>query len=99
MLQDKMLLDPAISMVLFNEYIPLQRREPKLLAADRKLDTLSKAVQSLHVDRTAPEKPIDSAEAPVKAEPAQPAASTGNQGGLFLRSAPSEALEDDWVIA
>jgi hypothetical protein len=78
-------------MVLFNEYIPLQRREPK--PADKVVDSLSKSMNSLAVSPESEPSGIF-----LKSEPA-PKQNVAKQEGVFLRSVSPDAVADDWVIA
>lgn len=90
MLQEKMILDPVISMVLFNEYIPLQRREPKPAS---EADSLNKSMQKLSVKAEKPSGVFIKSELPVEINEKR----TVKQEGLFLRSISPESVGDDWV--
>lgn len=98
MLHEKMMLDPAISIVLFNEYIPLQRRDPKGSEA-AKVEKLTQEVKSMFI--STPAKPASSTSGLfIKSEPApkNEMKETAPGSGVFLRST-SPSADEDWVIA
>ena len=96
MLQEKMMMDPVISLILFNEYIPLKsparRHESSSSAVCEKMG-------GLFLGKCEDEKEIcgDSvflrSELPPPAEANKPTLT----GGIFIRSA--DEATDDWVIA
>lgn len=102
MLHEKMMMDPAISLVLFNEYIPLQ--QPKKHNETRKEEVaekkLCKEMGGLFLGKLEEEekpKKIDNETVSdenglfIRSEP-------DTTGGLFIRSEDS-SVTDDWVIA
>lgn len=97
MLHEKMMLDPAISIVLFNEYIPLQRRTPKE-GESGKVEKLTEEVKGMFL--STPAKPETATSGLfIKSEPApkNEMKETAPGSGVFLRS--TSPADEDWVIA
>ena len=111
MLQDKMMMDPVISMILFNEYIPLRAgntvsRVSSASAVCEKMgglflgkceDEAKEKENSSNSANTASAGMFIRSELPPPAEANKPTVT----GGIFIRSTDeAEAdLADDWVIA
>jgi hypothetical protein len=104
--EKKLLLDPAISMVLFNGYIPLRRPEAAKGASEppNACAELSKRLDGLFLgaERETPPKEPDGLFLRSEGLPVP----VSKEIGLFIRSgdeAPkleqTKALEEDWVIA
>ena len=99
MLHAKMMIDPVISLILFNEYIPLQQpkeKEKKNCEAEGD-DNICKEMGGLFLGKLEDnsEKKIE----PIKEETGLFIRSEpDSSGGLFIRSEDSSAT-DGWVIA
>lgn len=107
MLHDKMMMDPAISMVLFNDYIPLRRPE-QTNESSQDVTGLTRQVGGLFLGKCpAEERKSDGLF--IRSEMA-----TTAQNGMFLRSgttvstaspagktaaSPKCSTSDEWVIA
>ena len=104
MLNEKMILDPIVSMVLFNEYIPLgvRRDEPEEAKA---VSSLSADMANLAVTPPA-EAAVQTKGLFIRSElpptPMQP--NKESHGGLFIRTgevpkSKAPSVDDDWVLA
>ena len=98
MLHAKMMMDPVISLILFNEYIPLQQPKEKKKNCETEVEeNICEEMGGLFLGKLGDdsEKNVepDKEEAGlfIRSEP-------DNSGGLFIRSQDSSAT-DDWVIA
>jgi hypothetical protein len=103
MLHEKMMMDPTISMILFNEYIPLRQPPKKANGSSGKnaLESATERLGGLFLGKMEDEKVKEvnktSEEAGGLFIRSEAAPTTG---GLFLRSDDTAAVEtDDWVIA
>lgn len=107
MLHEKMMMDPAISLILFNEYIPLQQPKKKSEIKIKIKTELCKEMGGLFLGKMEEEKKEENKEENkeeacessglfIRSEP-------DTSGGLFIRSEDSssspQCTTDDWVIA
>jgi hypothetical protein len=107
MLHEKMMMDPAISLILFNEYIPLQQPKKKSEIKIKIKTELCKEMDGLFLGKMEEEKKEEKKEENkeeacessglfIRSEP-------DTSGGLFIRSEDSssspQCTTDDWVIA
>lgn len=97
-----MMMDPVISLVLFNEYIPLKQPAKKPEQEKKEEEALCGEMGGLFLGKME-EEAVKEKEAQkegglfIRSEPA----SFTSEGGLFIRSEDSTASPDceDWVIA
>lgn len=113
MLHEKMMMDPVISLVLFNEYIPLRAPPPRstssasavcekmsglfLGSSEGEAKVKDKEVIKDFINENNNESIFIRSELPPPAEENKPTTS----GGIFIRSVEEETTvnTDDWVIA
>lgn len=104
MLHAKMMMDPVISLVLFNEYIPLKQpaKKPEQAKTEEE-EKLCGEMGGLFLGKTEEEPKKEAGGLFIRSEPAAAAISSADGGGLFIRSEASssspDCSTDDWVIA
>lgn len=108
MLHEKMMMDPVISLVLFNEYIPL--KQPKRTSNSSEVEKVTEEMGGLFLGKMAEETPkkeiFDSSGGLFirsQFSPQLTSLELTSSGGLFIRSEESsgspQCSSDDWVIA
>lgn len=103
MLQEKMMMDPVISLILFNEYIPLRaptrRHESSASAVCEKMGGLFLGDKSSDEKENKTSSNVEVGGMFIRSELPPPAEANKStlSGGIFIRSVDEET--DDWVIA
>lgn len=109
MLHEKMMMDPVISLVLFNEYIPLRQPKQRVKGAVEEVK-LDEEMSGLFLGKIEEEDAeavenaeiVDSASGLFIRSELPQVSAVSTSGGLFIRSdesSSSPSCSDDWVIA